>query len=269
MQNTPFNGAGRRPTPHPLLAIVPSPTVIYLYLIQSALCRICMNCALQGYVAIHEMWKKSKSTCSICVGGPDRLPALSPRSVGGAVGGGEGWRARSCLGILSREGGISGKQAASWNGWSFWQVNPAGYSRGWIWQVFTARYFGGSFWRIYLAGHFGTFIWRVFTSNEKTSCWAMKKRKRKCTISESVDCIMSLYIASNIVICSRCRFNWTSKLWSCNRGYCGSVDLTANEIYIMMKKLGPISVVFYCWCVLCVRQFTSKRGRRSTTATCC
>jgi hypothetical protein len=28
-------------------------------------------------------------------------------------GGGEGWRAGSCLGILSREGGISGKQAAS------------------------------------------------------------------------------------------------------------------------------------------------------------
>jgi hypothetical protein len=27
--------------------------------------------------------------------------------------GGEGWRAGSCLGILSREGGISGKQAAS------------------------------------------------------------------------------------------------------------------------------------------------------------
>ncbi len=28
-------------------------------------------------------------------------------------GGGEGWRVRSCLGVLSREGGISGKQAAS------------------------------------------------------------------------------------------------------------------------------------------------------------
>ncbi len=42
-----------------------------------------------------------------------RLPAPSPCSVGGAVGGGEGWRAGSSLGILSREGGISGKQAAS------------------------------------------------------------------------------------------------------------------------------------------------------------
>ena len=37
-----------------------------------------------------------------------------PCSVGGAAGGGgEGWRAGSSLGILSREGGFSGKQAAS------------------------------------------------------------------------------------------------------------------------------------------------------------
>ncbi len=28
MQNTPFNGAGRRPAPHPLLATIPSPTAI-------------------------------------------------------------------------------------------------------------------------------------------------------------------------------------------------------------------------------------------------
>jgi hypothetical protein len=83
----------------------------------------------------------------------------------------------SCLGILSGEGGISGKQAASWNGWFFWQVNSAGYSRGWIWQIFTARYFGRSFWRIYLAGHFGTFIWRVFTSNDKQA--VEQKRKGK------------------------------------------------------------------------------------------
>ena len=43
MQNIPFNGAGRRLAPHPLLATIPSPTVIYLYFhIKSALCRICM-----------------------------------------------------------------------------------------------------------------------------------------------------------------------------------------------------------------------------------
>jgi len=46
------------------------------------------------------------------VGQAGSLPP-PPRSVGGAVGGGEGWRAGASLGILSREGGISGKQAAS------------------------------------------------------------------------------------------------------------------------------------------------------------
>jgi hypothetical protein len=176
---------------------------------------------IQEYVAIHEMWKES--TCSICVGGPGRLPAPSPHSVGGAVGGGGegGWRAMSCLGILSGEGGISGKQAASWNGKFFWQI---------IRRIILADESGSFSRQDILAGHFGTFIWRIFTSNEKVSCWAKKKKKKKCTISESVDCIMSLYVASNIMLfCSRCRFNWTSKLWSCNRGYCGSVDLTANE----------------------------------------
>ena len=45
------------------------------------------------------------------VGRAGSLPP-SPCSVGGAVGGG-GLQAESNLGILSREGGISGKQAAS------------------------------------------------------------------------------------------------------------------------------------------------------------
>ena len=30
-QNPPFNGAGRRPAPHPLLVTFPSPKVIYLH----------------------------------------------------------------------------------------------------------------------------------------------------------------------------------------------------------------------------------------------
>ena len=33
MQNIPFNGARRRLAPHPFLAIIPSPTAIYLYFI--------------------------------------------------------------------------------------------------------------------------------------------------------------------------------------------------------------------------------------------
>ncbi len=41
------------------------------------------------------------------------------------------------------------------------------------------------------------------------------------------------------------------------------VDLwisTANEINIMKKKHGPISVVLYCFRVPCVRQISSKKG---------
>jgi len=68
---------------------------------------------IQEYVAIHEMGKERKSTFQyVWVGRAGYLPP-PPCSVGGAGGGGEGWRARSRLGILSREGGISGKQAAS------------------------------------------------------------------------------------------------------------------------------------------------------------
>jgi hypothetical protein len=50
---------------------------------------------------------------------------------------------------------------------------------------------------------------------------------------------------------------------------CGSVDLTANEINIMKKMLGLISVVLYCWRVPCIRQATFKRGRESIMTTCC
>ncbi len=155
-----------------------------------------MKWGKKGKVPVQYAW----------VGRAGSLPP-PPCSVGGAVGG-EGWRAGSCLGILSREGGISGKQAASWNGRFFWRVNSVDYSHGWIRQIFTARYFGGSFWRIYLAGHFGAFIWQVFTVNETSK---LKRKEKKCTISESVSCIMSLYIASNIMLfCSRYRFYWTS-----------------------------------------------------------
>jgi hypothetical protein len=38
MQNTPFNGAGRRLAPHPFLAIILSPTAVYLYFQINPLC---------------------------------------------------------------------------------------------------------------------------------------------------------------------------------------------------------------------------------------
>ncbi len=45
--------------------------------------------------------------------------------------------------------------------------------------------------------------------------------------------------------------------------------LLRMKIYIMKKKLGPISVVLYCYSVPCVRQIPSKRGREPIMATCC
>ncbi len=84
-----------------------------------------------------------------------------PCSVDGAAGGGGGWRAGSCLGILRGEGGFSGKQAVSWNGGSFWRVKSAGFSRTQIWQVFMADFTGGIFWRVILAHLFGGFSWPV------------------------------------------------------------------------------------------------------------
>jgi hypothetical protein len=50
------------------------------------------------------------------------------------------------------------------------------------------------------------------------------------------------------------------------------VDLrifTANEINIMKKKLGPISVVLDCFRVPCVRQISSKKGGEPIIATRC
>jgi hypothetical protein len=50
------------------------------------------------------------------------------------------------------------------------------------------------------------------------------------------------------------------------------VDLwifTTNEINIMKKKLGPISVVLDCFCVSCVCQISSKRGGEPIIDTRC
>ncbi len=114
--------------------------------------------------SLHEMGNESKSTCSMCVGGPGRLPAPSPllhwQSCRGG-GGGEGWRAGSSLGILSREGGALWQASrelkrqiflASKFGGLFSRVNPAGCHGKIFWRVILAHLFGGSFWRIYLAG---------------------------------------------------------------------------------------------------------------------
>ncbi len=81
--------------------------LLFIYFVLSALCRICMCYVLQGYVTIHEKVKVLVQDAQ--AGRVSSLPP-PPCSIGGAVGGGGGgWRAMFCLGILSGEGGISGK----------------------------------------------------------------------------------------------------------------------------------------------------------------
>ncbi len=89
-------------------------------------------------------------------------------------------------------------------------------SRELEWQIFLAGESGRFSRQDILAGHFGAFIWRVILAHlfggfsqsmKQASFKAKEERKKKCTISESVDCIMSLYRASNIMLFfSRCRF---------------------------------------------------------------
>ena len=117
------------------------------------------------------MGNESKSTCSRCVGGPGRLPAPSPGSVGGAAGGRGGGMAgrvqpgdfeqgRGDLWQASRELKWQVFLASKFGG-LFSRVNPADFHGKIFWWVILAHLFGGSFWHIYLAG---------FHSQEKASC---------------------------------------------------------------------------------------------------
>jgi hypothetical protein len=92
--------------------------------------------------------KERKSTCSICVGGPGRLPAPSPRSVGGAVGEGGGLASHVLPGDFERGRG----SLASEFGGLFSRVDLADFHGKTFWRVILADLFGGSFWHIYLAG---------------------------------------------------------------------------------------------------------------------
>ena len=147
MQNTPFIGAGRRPAPHPFLAIFPSPKAILFILILSALYRMRICYVLWEYVNM----KGSRSTCTRCVGGPGRLPPPPPlrcRSRGwGELAG------RVLPGILSREGGI----------FALWvrRVSFAGVYGKSIRQIYTANLYGNFIWRVYLAGQMGSFVQRL------------------------------------------------------------------------------------------------------------
>jgi hypothetical protein len=81
---------------------------------------------------------------------------------------------------------------------------------------------------------------------------------------------MSLYLASNIMCFAL--VTGSTEPANCGLATVVIVDLwifAANEIYIVKKKLGPISVVLDCLRVPCVCQFPSKRGGEPTIATRC
>ncbi len=146
MQNTPFNGAGRRPAPPSLQLFLLLKQYIYI------LCSIrsVQNMYVLCFAGICNHSEKSKSTCSRCTGGPGRLLAPPPAPLAELCGGGGGggWRAMFCLGILSGEGGISGSKF----GGSYSRVDLACFHGKTFWRVCLAGLFGGSVWHIYLAG---------------------------------------------------------------------------------------------------------------------
>jgi hypothetical protein len=121
-----------------------------------------MCCVIQEYVAIHEMGKERKSTCSICVGGPGRAGSLPPPPTplaeqwgGGGLAGrvlpGDFEQGRGDLWQASRELKWQVFLASKFGG-LFSRVNPTDFHGKIFWRVILAHLFGGSFWHIYLAG---------------------------------------------------------------------------------------------------------------------
>ena len=81
---------------------------------------------------------------------------------------------------------------------------------------------------------------------------------------------MSVILASNIVLFALVA--GSTEPANCGLATVVIVDLwilLRMKIYIMKKKLGPISVVLYCCRVPCIRQATFKRGRKPVMTTCC
>ncbi len=110
-----------------------------------------MRCEKKGKVPVQYAWVGRAGSLP-----PPPAPLAVPWG-----GGGEGWRAMSCLGILSREGGNFWQASrelkwlvflASKFGGLFSRVNPADFHGKIFLRVILAHLFGGSFWHIYLAG---------------------------------------------------------------------------------------------------------------------
>ncbi len=147
--------------PHPFLAIILSPkgNIVILSLLVRSVQNMYILCHIR--ICSHSCkGNESKSTCSGCMGKPGWLPAPSPllrwRS---CRGGGEGWRAGSCLGMLS---GASKSHELKW------RVFPASKFSGLKSRINLASFHGGFYWQIFLAGYFSTFIWRVFMASKSS-----------------------------------------------------------------------------------------------------
>ncbi len=116
---------------------------------------------------------------------PHPLPLLRWRSRGGE--GGEAGKSCPAWGILSREGGISGK---------------------WIWRVIFAGGFGVFPWQDILAGLLGGSVWRVKSAHSFSGFQSKKKNmllnKKRNRMERNVLCwicrLWYHYIASNIVL---------------------------------------------------------------------
>ena len=77
------------------------------------------------------------------------------------------------------------------------------------------------------------------------------------------------YVVSNIVLFALLQVHRNQQIVVLVPWLCGSVNLTANEIYTM-KKSGHLLTVVLCGLVgLGISQGTFKGGRKSVEATCC
>jgi hypothetical protein len=132
--------------------------ILYLFI------RSVENAYMLCSVRICKHLRESKSTCSRCTGGPGRLSAPSPRSVGGAGGEGGGRLASHVLPGGSWAG-KGGSLACEFGGLCS-RVDLACFHGKTFWRVCLAGLFGGSSWLIHLAG-FQSKGKRMLLNNEK------------------------------------------------------------------------------------------------------
>jgi hypothetical protein len=130
---------------------------------------------------------ESKSACSGCMGEPGHSPAPSPLlRCSELLGGGGGWRAGSCLGILSGEGGFAASQYRELK----WRLFLASKFHGLKSHLNPASCHDGLFWRVILAGEFSTFIWRVFMASKSSGFkrnQSKEKRSKLCIFCGPVE----------------------------------------------------------------------------------